>query len=433
MLTLVRRSVLLASWAIGLTLIGTGEAAGRAAQESGAIDIVEVNGYLDPVLVDFVDRALAAAVDDGAVALVLQLDSSGAVVGDDRLAALVDGLRDAPLSVGVWVGPSGAVAFGDAARLVDAADHVGVATGSRVELDGRRLDADTAREEGVADIDAPILGDFVVNLPGVDVRRVEQGDVVQLEPVTPARFSQLPLLGQLMHTVASPPVAYLLLVVGLALLVFELYTAGIGLAGVTGAACVVLGAYGVAVLPTRPLGVGLLLFSMFGYAVDVQAGVPRLWTGLATVAFVAGSLLLYDGVTLPWLTLIGGLVGVVLFFLAGMPAMVRARFSTSTIGREWMVGELGTARTSVDPDGVVVVRDAPWRARTNRATPVAAGDPVRVVTIEGLVLEVEPLTGAARGHRDRAGTRSASRSDISDMGAAAIDAEAATKGRADPA
>jgi membrane-bound serine protease (ClpP class) len=67
-----------------------------------------------------------------------------------------------------------------------------------------------------------------------------------------------------------------------------------------------------------------------------------------------------------------------------------------------MVGELGMAEVAVDPDGVVVIREARWRARTNRATPIAAGDVVRVVSVEGLVLEVEPEEGGARDHRDRA-------------------------------
>jgi membrane-bound serine protease (ClpP class) len=84
-----------------------------------------------------------------------------------------------------------------------------------------------------------------------------------------------------------------------------------------------------------------------------------------------------------------------------MPAMVRSRFATPTIGREWMIGEEGEARTAIDPEGVVVVRGAPWRARTNRATRLAAGEPVRVAGLEGLVLEVEPLVGAARDHRSR--------------------------------
>jgi membrane-bound serine protease (ClpP class) len=82
-----------------------------------------------------------------------------------------------------------------------------------------------------------------------------------------------------------------------------------------------------------------------------------------------------------------------------MPAMVRARFSTPTIGRESMVGELGQALAPVAPEGTVEVRGAPWRARTNRATPIAAGDAVRVVAIDGLLLEVEPEAGGARDYR----------------------------------
>ena len=81
--------------------------------------------------------------------------------------------------------------------------------------------------------------------------------------------------------------------------------------------------------------------------------------------------------------------------------MVRTRFATPTIGREWMIGELGEVVEAVDPDGVVSVGSARWRARTNRATPVAAGEPVRVVAIDGVTLEVEPLEGAARDHRER--------------------------------
>ena len=90
-----------------------------------------------------------------------------------------------------------------------------------------------------------------------------------------------------------------------------------------------------------------------------------------------------------------------LAFVVGMPSMVRTRFATPTIGREWMIGELGEVVEAVDPDGVVSVGSARWRARTNRATPVAAGEPVRVVAIDGVTLEVEPLEGAARDHRER--------------------------------
>jgi len=83
----------------------------------------------------------------------------------------------------------------------------------------------------------------------------------------------------------------------------------------------------------------------------------------------------------------------------GTTAIVR--FATPTIGREWMIGSEGEAVDPIDPDGIAVVGSARWRARTNRATPIAAGDGLRVVAIDGVTLEVEPLEGAARDYRER--------------------------------
>jgi membrane-bound serine protease (ClpP class) len=149
------------------------------------------------------------------------------------------------------------------------------------------------------------------------------------------------------------------------------------------------------------VGLALILLSMLAFAIDVQTGVPRVWTGIGTAAFTAGSLVLYDGLALSWITLLAGIAGVLLAMLAGMPTMIRTRFATPTIGREWMIGEMGEATADIDPDGVVRVRGALWRARTNRATPLRTGDSVRVVDIDGPVLEVEPEAGGARDYREQ--------------------------------
>ena len=94
-----------------------------------------------------------------------------------------------------------------------------------------------------------------------------------------------------------------------------------------------------------------------------------------------------------------------MFMLGGMTAMLRSRFSTPTIGREGLIGELGHAEADLAPNGLVRVREALWQARTNRATPVKQGDVVRVVAVEGLVLEIEPEAGGARDYRERARSR----------------------------
>ena len=155
---------------------------------------------------------------------------------------------------------------------------------------------------------APTLGDFVVHLPGVETKTVTVGKERRLEPVTQVQFSQLSLLDQLFHTVASPAVAYLLFAVGMALLIFELFTAGVGVAGVVGAGSFILACYGLAVLPTRRWAIALLVLSMVAFAIDVQTGVPRFWTGVGRGALRRRlARCSTTGVSLSWITLGVGL------------------------------------------------------------------------------------------------------------------------------
>ncbi|MCU1448202.1 MAG: hypothetical protein JWP02_372, partial [Acidimicrobiales bacterium] len=323
-------------------------------------------------------------------------------------------ISHASVPVAVWVGPSGARAYGGAVRLVQAAAVTGMAPGTRVGRfttpcplcppgdvlrTGRSLSPSQAVAGHAVDTVAPTLGDFIVGLDGHPVpghpnlstaRVVQRNGQPRREPSVQVRFAKLALVPRLLHTVASPSVAFLLLLAGMLLIVFEFFTVGIGLAGGAGAGFLVLAAYGLAVLPTRPLGVGLLVLGVLAFSVDVQTGAPRVWTAIGTASLVAGTWLLYDGVSLPLVTAVLTLLGAALFLLAAMPSVVRARFSTPTIGRESMVGETGRAAAPLGPEGTVRVREALWRARTNRATPIKAGERVRVVGVEGLVLQVEP-------------------------------------------
>ncbi|MEO7398965.1 MAG: NfeD family protein, partial [Ilumatobacteraceae bacterium] len=222
---------------------------------------------------------------------------------------------------------------------------------------------------------------------------------------TLVRFFKLGLLNQLLHTVSSPAVAYLLLIIGLALLLFEFYTAGVGVAGVVGAGCLLMSCYGLAALPLRGWAVAAILLSMVAFAVDVQVGIPRLWTGIGTLLFAMGSWFLYRDVLgtdlrPSWITLLAGIGGMMLTFIVGMPSMVRTRFATPTVGREWMIGQMGTALADISPEGLAEVAGGRWRARTNRATPLVAGDVLRVVAIDGVTLEVEPEVGGAKDYRE---------------------------------
>lgn len=440
-------ALLLAGQVLAMAGGGSAGAEGTASRLD-PVDVVEVSGLLDEINVDAIENAIGRSARNGSQALILQLNSKGAVVGRDRMERLLSVMARSEVPIAVWVGPSGARAYGLPAQMLAVADVTAMAPGTRVGRTGTMLmlraattdppstdqplsfgAADSAlrsgtlgfleaRERGVLkfatdDRGVPVLKNMLYALDGLTIRGVALDTVVDttddngqvVREATTARFYKLGLVPRLFHTVASPPSAYLLATIGLALLVFEFFTAGIGVAALVGAICLLLGCAGFGALPMSSLGLALFIVSFIAFAVDVQVGVPRFWTGVGLVLYVLGSFTMFrpaDSLTLrpSWITLSTGIVGVALTFIVGMPSMVRTRFATPTIGRERLVGSLGVAVGRVEPEGVVLVDGAKWRARVNRATPLADGQQMRVVAIDGVTLEVEPLEGGARDYRE---------------------------------
>lgn len=445
-----RSAVALLAGAV-LATVWTAFAAPAGAQDAcpdGCVDVVAVDGIIDEIVADFIIARLEVANRaDDVVAVVLQMDSPGSAVGDRRLDQVAAAIAQSRVPVSIWIGASGSDALGGAAELVQVADSSGITPGAEIgDVGEQRLDraqfgrlfaddkaealtrtfrGEDAVDAGLVDSFSPTLVFHVGELDQVQTNEVTGDDgEVRLEPVQRVRFSKLPLQTQLLHTAASPSVAYLLLALGLGLLLFEFFTAGVGVAGVVGAGFTILAGFGVAELPHNGWALALVLLSMVAFAIDVQTGIPRLWSIIGMVAFTVGSVFLFTEFRPTWIALLVGVAGMGATVFSGMPAMVRTRFATPTIGREWMVGELGEAGSDVDPEGRVIIRGAPWRAMTNRATPIRSGDKVRVVAIDGLVLEVEPEEGGAIDYREMRNRR---------RGADGEDEEAALDGDADPA
>lgn len=386
---------------IGLTggwwspaLGGQGGGGGTA----GHIVVVDIDGLLDPVTADLIRRSVAEGERDGATLVILAIDSSVAVDVDvDALAATVEKAR---VPVVAWVKGGGAAAGGSAV-VAHAADIT--------------AKAGNASLEGRADLEAPTLRDLIALLdgrqvevngetrslrlgvgsgaPGSDGEPDDRGSDEGERQVLPIQFRELGLVDQAQHALTSPFVAYLLLMLGACLIVFEFFAIGIGIAAAVGA-LLLLGAFvGFAHLPVDEWSLALIVAGLLAMAIDVQAGASRFWAVVGAAMVVVGSLRLYNGpaaVDPPVWQVLLVVAGALLFVLPGLAAVIRARFSTPTIGRDWMVGETGTAAVEFDQDGVVTVRGAPWRARSTRAAAIAPGQQVRVTAIRGLVLEVEP-------------------------------------------
>lgn len=414
----------------------------QIAVADSTVRIVKVAGLIDPVIKSYLLDELAGAEEADVLSLVIWLNSNGSVLDDEDFRELATRLEQSSVTVAIWVGQSGSTAQGGAAELLGVADVVGVSAGSTIgktgparlsagsapafgeateRLETTTITADEAVQLGISVgplQDVATIGPFLTNIPGYEIVQCQDVDLaaealddgsasggatpgLRTVSITRNELTGLPLTSQLFHTVASPEVAYLFFIMGLGLLIFELFTAGVGVAGVIGAGLLSLGSYGFAVLPTRGWGIALLLLALLAMAVDVQTNVPRVYSAVGIGLFVLGTFLLYDGVSMSWVTVVAGIVGALLYTYTGMPSMVRTRFSTPTIGRKWMIGEMGEAITDVSPEGTIQVHDVAWRAMTNRATPVKAGQTVRVVGLDRLILEIEPEEGGAKDYRER--------------------------------
>ena len=391
------------------------------------VDVVEVGGPLDRRSVDYVVEVIEAS---SAQLVVLQLSSPGAVDGDVR--DLIDLVGNAAVPVAVWVGPEPAVAHGGAAQILLAAPIRGAAPGALIgyltptvagQADDRALIAGrfpavpetlydgrveiTEPIPGVVEIVTPSIGQFIVGLDGAEVMtpsglvrlstaRLEEidGQTVTI-PSADVRFREPGIITRTLRITIRPEAAFLFLVIGLAFAVFEFYAAGPGIAAAVAAVTLAMAGYGLAVLPTNWWAVAATLLGVAVYTADFQRNDLGWRSLLGTGLLLFGGLALIDAspqIDIVWwaVALVVGFAA--LFFGFAMTTVVRARFSTATIGREHLLGRRGVAASEFDPDGVVSLGGARWRAASFRAASIAPGDAVEVVAVDGVTLEVAPIS-----------------------------------------
>lgn len=392
------------------------------ASEAQTAIVIKVNGLVDEIIADYIEESIQTAQAENALVVVLQIDSQNVILSDKRFGELADVILDSPVPTAAWIGPSGTRANGKVAELALLTDSIGLAPGARIgnisncaslpkcdgltTLENKSVGyeefSDLKATVGARIIESPTIGDLLIGLEGfktIEVKDDEsctQNCLIHLEPVSQVRFTRLSYLDQALHTMASPPIAYLLFSFGLGLIILEYFTAGVGISGVIGALSFLLGTYGLVALPTTLWAVILLGVGIFAFTIDIQTGVPRIWTIIGTIAFTVGSVFLFhSGINLSWLILLIG-IGSVLGGLAfALPVLVRSRFTTPTIGREWMIEETGSVVETLNPDGIVKIHsgqihDALWKARTFRSTPISVGTEIKIISVDKLILEVEP-------------------------------------------
>ena len=258
--------------------------------------------------------------------------------------------------------------------------------------EGASISSENALKLGVIDIIATDLDDLFrqadgwwVNVQGRDME-LDTKDLT-VETIEPDWRTEL------LAVITNPNIVYILMLLGIYGLFFELANPGYVLPGVIGAICLVLALYAMQVLPVNYAGLGLIILGIaFMIAEFFAPSFGALGIG-GIIAFVIGSIILFDTegsdikVAIPLIATVTVISAA--FFFVALELVFSAHRKPVVSGREEMLNSVGEALDDFDHKGYIHIHGETWQARTG--TPVKKNERVKVTAVNGLVLQVEPI------------------------------------------
>jgi membrane-bound serine protease (ClpP class) len=411
---------------------------------SGHLNAIRISGSINPASSDFIQKAIAQSSADGAVALILELDTPGGLVSATK--DIIQAILNASVPVVVYVSPQGAWA-GSAGTFITIAGHVAamapgtsigaahpvgigvpgggggdeqkeqkdiasekaenllaayiesiakerdrnVAWASKAVRESVAVTADEALKLHVIDLVAANQAELLAKIDG---RKVKVGGAERTLATAGAEVRRIEMswLQQFMHVLASPDIAVVLLMAGLLGLYVEFTQPGLVLPGVLGAVSLILGAIALQILPFSWLGLIVFLSGVGLLIAEVMITSYGLLFLLGIACLLVGGMMIFD---LPevsdlrvsfWAVLVPAVTGMAAFAAVVLFSVARSMRRRPVAGVGEMIGMVGRVVSALQPDGTVFVRGEHWKARADE--PLTAGDRVEIVAVDGLRLRV---------------------------------------------
>jgi len=411
-------------------------AATASAGEMTHVDLLPITGAIGPISIRMIANAISRAENDGAQALIIQLDTPGGLTEstwDINRAILASNVP-----VVMYIAPPGSRA-GSAGVFITYACHIAAMApqtnigsahpvGMGGEIDsvlsqkitndavakiktlakkrGRNIEwAEKAVRESasiteyealelgvidyvaadIVDLLAKIDGDTVETVSGTMVLKTESAEIKHIEP----SFSD-----KILGVLSNPNIAYILLTLGMMGLYFEFSNPGAIVPGVVGGICLILAFFAMQTLPINYAGLALMLLSAVLFLLEIKVVSHGILAIGGTISLILGSLMLIDAdvpaMRISLSVIIPTVIFTVAFFLFVLYFAIKAQKRKVVTGPAGIIGEIAEVKSMEGGKGMVFVHGEYWKAES--PTPdLPAGAKVKVVGIEGMTLKVEKI------------------------------------------
>ena len=400
---------------------------------------ITVDGAINPASADFIHNAIEKADREKANCLIIRLNTPGGLLKSTR--SIVSDLLVSPVPVIVYVAPGGAHAGSAGVFITLAANIAAMAPGTNIgaahpvamqgEMDStmnskatndaaafirsiadkrhRNLDwAEDAVRNSVSITAAEALQKNVIDIIAVDERDLlsqVDGKSIQLpfgERVLQTKGAVVEVYGmsiweKILNIISDPSIAYILLLLGMYGIMFELYNPGAMLPGIVGVISLILAFYSMHSLPVNYAGVALIVFAVILSILELKIVSHGLLTIGGIVSLLIGSMMLIrttSGLELAKISravIFSATFVTTLFFLFVVGVGLKAQRRKVITGREGLGGITGIAMETLNPNGIVMLEGEIWNAES-LAGEIKKGESVSVVEMKDLKVYVEKIS-----------------------------------------
>jgi membrane-bound serine protease (ClpP class) len=406
-------------------------------QEKAPILMIEVDGIINPATAKFITNAIDEAARQNAQCLIIELDTPGGLMESMRM--IVKKILTSTVPVVVYVGPSGARAASAGVFITMAAHiaamapstHMGAAhpvslgEGKENKTMSEKIVNDTvsyiktiAKTRGrnadwaekavvksvsiteeeavklnVVDFISPDIQDLLARIDG-KVIKLEGGITRTLSSkgVQP-RSVQMSWKYRFLDIISNPSIAYILLMLGIYGIFFELSNPGAILPGVVGGIFLILAFYSLQMLPINFAGLALILFAVVLFIAEIKVVSHGLLAVGGVISLFLGSLMLIespaDYMKISLSVIIPAVLVSAAFFIFAVTMAIKARLKRPTTGTEGLVGEIGVAAMALTPEGKISVHGEFWNAISDQT--IERGERVQVIEVNHLKLKVKKI------------------------------------------